>query len=134
MLAVSGDLKERIEEMLAGLGPTPNAVADSLRARSITGIPSDGECCPVANFISAECPEAAKGQWGAEADWWVEIGYVRTPDGFVNLPTPVKTFIALFDEGEVIYADEDGKDTVWPYADLEYDSASDDGGAAGAER
>jgi hypothetical protein len=129
---VSEDLKERIDKLLAGLGDTPDAVADSLRAKNIAGIPSDGECCPVANLIAAECPEAAAGQWGAEADWWVEIGYVRTPDGIVDLPPPVKEFINLFDEGEVIYVDEDGTETVWPYSDLEYDS-SGDGEAARAE-
>jgi hypothetical protein len=118
---VSQDLKERIERMLAGLGDTADAVADSLRAKGIKGNICDGECCPISNVLTAEFPEAAAGSWGSEDDWWVEVGHIRTPAGFVSTPPAVKEFIAVFDDGVVEYVEEDGGDLVWPYADLMYD-------------
>lgn len=123
---MSGDLKERIEKMLAGLGDTADAVADSLRAKGIKGNSTDGECCPIANLVSAEFPEAAKGVWGAEDDWWVETHYVRTPDGLVPTPEPVCEFITTFDDGVVAFFEDAGTETVWPYADLEYDMDADE--------
>jgi hypothetical protein len=132
---VSGDLKERIEQMLARLGDTADAVADSLRAKGIKGDTTDGECCPIANALSAEFPEAANGVWGSEnGDWWVESAYIRTPAGRVYTPGPVKEFIRVFDDGVVIYDDDFGDDTVWPYADLQYDIERDGAGAGEAAR
>jgi hypothetical protein len=115
---VSGDLKERIEAMLAGLGDTADAVADSLRAKGIKGNASDGESCPVANLITAEFPEASNGAWGVEDEWWVEAAYVRTPEGRVSTPPAVKEFIAAFDDG-VPEWDGEFWETDYPFADLD---------------
>jgi hypothetical protein len=126
---VSGDLKERIEALLAGLGDDADAVADSLRSKGIKGNGSDGECCPIANVIAAEFEEAAKGIWGVDDEWFVEIGYVRTPDGLVSTPVPVKEFITVFDDGVVLNDDPDGPHTEHPYADLQYDMDEDEPGS-----
>lgn len=132
---MSGDLKERIEEMLAGLGDTADAVADSLRAKGIKGNSTDGECCPIANLLSAEFPEAANGNWGDKAGcWWVDLGGIRTPQGPIKPPGAVNEFISVFDDGVQAW-DGECWETEHPYADLEYDVDNDgSGGAAEAAR
>ena len=40
-----------ITRLLAELGDTPDAVADSLRAKGIKGKRNKVQCCPVANYI-----------------------------------------------------------------------------------
>lgn len=100
---MSGDLKERIEQMLAGLGDTPEAVADRLRGDDITGSRGDGCWCPVANLIRSRFPEAADDDaWGDSVDdrWFVDIRGVQTPAGLVPAPAPVAGFIELFDDGD----------------------------------
>ena len=114
---MSGDLKERIEEMLSGLGSTPDAVADALRSKGIRGNRDDGCTCPIAQVICAEFPEARDGDWADDegAHWFVTHGYIRTPAGDLDPPTAVAAFIEVFDDGE---SWADGTH-VRPYEDLE---------------
>lgn len=114
---MSGDLKERIEEMLAGLGGDADAVADSLRTKGIRGNRDDGCDCPIARVILAEFPESAAGEWAdSDGGWFVTHGYIRTPDGEFDPPAPVAAFIELFDDGDY----HPGEGHFWrPYEDLE---------------
>lgn len=121
------DLKERIEKMLAGLGDTADAVAESLRARGLSGDRGDGCNCPVAMLVRVEFEEARESN-GAEwctngaayqgmRKWFVCSTFIETPESTVcPLPEAVEEFIRMFD---------DGYDGSRPYCDLE---------DAGAER
>lgn len=120
---MSGDLKERIEELLRSLGDNPDAVYGELMGRGITGTQDDGTCCPIAQLIRAEVPEANDDEsWlhpsdlGQAPGWFVERRQVWTPDGAVLAPAPVSEFIAVFDDG--IGIDHDGQ-PICPYGDLE---------------
>jgi hypothetical protein len=115
---VSGDLKERIDRMLLGLGDTADAVADSLRARNLSGLREDGCHCPIANLIRAEFEAAREGhgaRWQPggdtdEGDWFVCSTTINTPDGNFIPPRAIAEFITAFDNG----VDREG-----PYQDLE---------------
>jgi hypothetical protein len=116
---VSGDLKERIEELLKSLGGDPDTVADTLRAKGIKGNRDDGCECPIAKLIAVEIPEATrpKAEWSDNTGaWFVSFGYVRTPDGEVDPPRAVSDFIDAFDNGIGVTPWEAGE---YPYADLE---------------
>lgn len=114
---MSQDLKERIEQMLAGLGDTADAVADSLRSKEIQGTRDDGCTCPIARVICAEFPEANDGEWSdSTGDWFVTHGYIRTPEGDFDPPSSVAAFIELFDDGEFDHAEGH---FLRPYEDLE---------------
>lgn len=114
---MSGDLKERIEALLAGLGDTADAVADSLRAKGIKGNRDDGCECPVANLIYAEVEESHGGNWSDSAGgWFVSGAYIRTPDGDIDPPRAVTEFIEAFDNGS---GDIWSEGHEWPYEDLE---------------
>lgn len=111
------DLKERIEKLLRSLGQTADDVADSLRARRITGYREDGCNCPIANLIKAEIPEAREGDW-TEVDnpWLVTNDRVTTPAGPVDTTLAVAEFIGAFDHGYELALDPDD---IRPFSDLE---------------
>ena len=112
------DLKQRVGELLKSLGDTADEVAGGLRQRGIKGAKDDGCCCPIANLIKAEFPEARDGKWSDDdGAWFVCESYVRTPDGVLRTrATAIGEFIEAFDEGIP-------SDDFWcnerPYADLE---------------
>lgn len=112
---MSGDLKERIETLLRSLGQTPDDVADSLRARGITGVPESGIDCPIANLLKEEIPEARDADWSHPDDpWLVTHNCVTTSAGPVHTPAAVDEFITVFDDG-----DPDSDEADRPYWDLE---------------
>lgn len=92
---VSGDLKERIEKMLAGLGDSADAVADSLLAKGNTGYIGDCHFCPVATFLSSEFGN----DWKV-GDYSVTDERTRFPGGEVANPEAVTEFIDRFDQGQ----------------------------------
>jgi hypothetical protein len=110
------DLKTRVEELLTSLGDSPEAVADSLRAKGIKGNRDDGCECPIANIITAEFPEARDGaDWSDNTGaWFVTHGYIRTPAGEIDPGSAVAEFIQVFDDGVFV----DGH-VEHPYEDLE---------------
>lgn len=133
---MSGDLKERIEVMLAGLGDTADAVADSLRAKGITGLRDNGCNCPIARLIQDEVPEAARpaAEWDDQTGmWFVGLAHIRTPAGDIDVSPPIAEFIEVFDNGRGGTAFEPGE---YPYADLDEDAEDEDepGVAARAEQ
>lgn len=92
---MSTDLKERIEQMLAGLGDTPEAVAASLGGRNITGFTGDCNHCPVAVLIVDEFG----GDWKV-TEYSVTDVTVTFPGGQVETPDSVCEFISRFDNYE----------------------------------
>lgn len=97
---MSGDLKERIERMLAGLGDSGFRVAEALEARGVTGFREDCNSCPVANLLKSEVPALVD---AAQEDFGVNDEYVRLPDGGrVDLPDAVAEFVHDFDNGRYL--------------------------------
>lgn len=97
---MSGDLKERIEQMLAGLGDSGFRVAEALEARGVTGFREDCTSCPVANLIKSEVPLLVE---ASQDDFGVTDEYVRLPGGGrVDLPEAVAEFVSDFDAGRYI--------------------------------
>lgn len=97
---MSGDLKERIEKMLAGLGDSGFQVAEALEARGVTGFREDCTSCPVANLIKSEVPALVD---AAQEDFGVTDEYVRLPSGErVDLPPAIAEFVHDFDNGRYL--------------------------------
>ncbi len=114
---MSGDLKERIEKMLAGLGDTADAVAESLRDKGIRGLRCQGEFCPIATLIRSEFPETEADEWGwvlqahgyGPLDYYVDQGRLYMHGDVLLHPEPVRQFIEAFDEhGYPDMAEEEG--------------------------
>lgn len=96
-----------VAELLAGLGDTPDAVADTLRARGIKGVPGDCERCAVATLIRRETGLGAQVCLYPTPEGEVTgTAYLRTgPDDEVRvaLPDAAARFARRFDEG--VYLD-----------------------------
>lgn len=101
---MSGDLKERIEQMLAGLGSTADEIAETLHRQDVTGTRDDCWHCPIANLISDRIPGADK--WRVE-EFGVNDQFVTIPDGTVLLPPAVSEFVTQFDLGTYPLLDDD---------------------------
>lgn len=106
---MSGDLKERIEKLLASLGPDAGAVAESLRDKRITGARMTGDSCPIATLLKTEIADLDGVRWGWDwdddggwgpKDYYCDVTYTYVPGGTVEHPPPVQDFIAAFDENE----------------------------------
>lgn len=90
----AADHTAAVAELLAGLGDTPDAVADTLRAKGIKGKRGDFCGCPV-----ARCVQELLGTENANvSDVWVYFVAGRVPT-----PRPVSDFLSLFDRG--VYLD-----------------------------
>ncbi len=99
---MSADHEAALAELLAGLGDTPDAVADRLRALGIKGVQGDACFCPIARFLDSDSTPyrcAAVTDLSSIVDSPAED--YRTLQ--VSNPAPVAEFIGRFDAG--IYLD-----------------------------
>lgn len=86
---------ERVAELLAELGDTPDAVADKLRALGVKGYRNDCGACPIAAYLAVGTDYA-----GIEVSGYsVFVDDVRA----TGLPQSVAGFIRSFDRG--VYLD-----------------------------
>ena len=104
-------IADQVRVLLESLGDTPDQVADTLRARGITGFPEDPTYCPIANLIKAEVPAAANQDlWTydlGDEGYFVCMSYVQIfgESDELRPPMPVKKFIAAFDGLDEAYLD-----------------------------
>ena len=94
----AADHTATVAELLAGLGDTPDAVADTLRARGIKGVREHCCACPIAellkrNGIPNPHVECARVWPDPDSMWKVST----------RMPAAVQVFIDRFDEG--VYLD-----------------------------
>lgn len=88
------EIESRVQTLLLNLGQTPEAVARTLSARGVTGVPGELCNCPVYNFLAAEgIPVLGVVEWELE---------IEGPDGAVGVPLPqsVTDFITAFDRDD----------------------------------
>ena len=93
------DATEKVADLLARLGTTPAAVADSLRAAGITGVTDNVFADPIANYLKASGVERP------EVDLeHVNLDAYENPDMTdgpfrVRHPKAVREFLVAFDNG-----------------------------------
>ena len=88
------EIADRIAELIAELGDTPDAIAYHLAESRITGRRADATCCPLAVYLR-------RAEQGLD---WVEVYGpaidVGTLDGHtvsLSMPDEVYEFVTLFD-------------------------------------
>ena len=96
-------LKRHTSTLLAGLGDSPDEVAESLRAAGVTGVPRDNRSCAVAVYVSALMGSEPRIRSVAVGHCALSISLLtpdRRPAGrlMVQLPKPVRRFVADFDD------------------------------------
>lgn len=86
---------DHIRDLLAHLGDTPDAVANSLRLRGFVGVRDDGCNCPVANYLRAHGVDEVNVTRTDIAD----DRTVGVHPGYWSMPTPgpIAEFIEAFD-------------------------------------
>jgi hypothetical protein len=95
-------LKRHTNDLLVGLGDTPDEVAESLQAAGVRGVPRDNRSCAVAVYVSALMGSEPRIRSVAVGHCALSISMV-TPDHrpagrlMVQLPKPVRRFVAAFD-------------------------------------
>jgi hypothetical protein len=89
------DIAAQVEVKLAGLGDSPDAIADRLRALGIKGRRANESCCAIANLIKSVDGVTCVVVKNANA--WL------FPDSRIQLRGPVAEFIERFDRG--VYLD-----------------------------
>jgi len=99
------DIKQQTRALLVGMGTSPDSVARSLRAAGAVGVPKSNRSCPVALYLRASMgadPRIRSVAVG-HCSLVIEINSPRDlrPAGRldVQLPKPVRQFVAAFDEG-----------------------------------
>lgn len=102
MTAATGSLAHRAARTLDELGPTPDDVADRLRALGIKGDRGSSCACPIALIL-----RAVDGVEDADVlETIAEVWDKANPDAAaveVHVPQPVSEFIVRFDKG--VYLD-----------------------------
>lgn len=85
-----------LAEALAALPDTADAIAAHLAAAGVKGVPENGECCPVANYLT-----------GLDFDRVsVTLSRIQSRDypdsrlADIRTPPPVQAFVRRFDAGE----------------------------------
>lgn len=96
-------LKKQTRDLLEGLGPDADAVAERLRAFGVHGVPADNHSCAVARFTAAQLGTEPSIRSVAVGPCSMTISLQRDdgrPHGrlFVQLPKAVRHFIAAFDD------------------------------------
>jgi hypothetical protein len=89
------DTRQRVADVLAGLGDSVEAVADSLRRDGVTGTAEDYRRCPIANRLRRELPAG----WRAEVI--EDFACIMPGDGTeirVPNPAPVRAFVEWYDQ------------------------------------
>jgi hypothetical protein len=88
------EIADRIAELIAELGNTPNTIAYHLGEAGITGFRADATCCPIANYLlCAEPLLVSVAVLGDSIDFSAATGQ----DGSLAVPDEVNDFVSLFD-------------------------------------
>ena len=97
-------LKKQTSALLVALGPDADAVADRLRDFGVHGVPGSNHSCAVARFLSVQLGTEPTVRSVAVGPCSLIIHLQHADDPrpagrlFVQLPRPVRHFIAAFDE------------------------------------
>ncbi len=97
-------LKKRSTELLADLGDSPREVAASLERAAVLGVPGSNRSCPIALYVGALMGTHPRVRSVAVGQCSLMVNLV-TPDQrpggrlVVQLPKPVRQFVAEFDAG-----------------------------------
>ncbi|MEU7907942.1 hypothetical protein [Actinoplanes sp. NPDC049118] len=88
------ELADRIADLIAELGDTPDAIAHHLAEAGVTGRRADATCCPVANYLRrAEPCITDVDVYGDTIDAWTVTGVLA----HVLAPDEIHEFVTLFD-------------------------------------
>ncbi|MBV8464079.1 MAG: hypothetical protein JO368_12340 [Acidimicrobiales bacterium] len=99
-------LKRETGDLLTGLGATPEQVARSLAAAGVEGLPRSNRSCAIARYLTAVMGGEPSVRAVAVGPCSLMIHMVRPRDGkpagrlLVQLPKPVRQFVAAFDAGD----------------------------------
>jgi hypothetical protein len=98
-------LKKQVGALLTGLGSTPDEVAAALRATGAQGTPKSNRTCPVALYLTAVTgadPRVRSVTVGPCSLLIAVASRDLRPAGrlMVQLPKPVRRFVAAFDARE----------------------------------
>jgi hypothetical protein len=97
-------LKRKTNALLAGLGNSPDEVAESLRTAGIRGVPRDNRTCAVALYVSALMGSEPGIRSVSVGHCSMAITMVKPTDLrpagrlLIQLPKPVRRFVAAFDD------------------------------------
>jgi hypothetical protein len=96
-------LRRQAGSLLAGLGDSPDEVAESLRSAGVQGVPHDNRSCALALYVSAVMGADPRISSILVGQCALQLGMVRPIDRrpagrlLVQLPKPVRHFVAQFD-------------------------------------
>jgi hypothetical protein len=96
-------IKRKTSGLLAELGDSPDAVAETLRATGVQGVPRDNRSCAVALYLSALVGSEPRIRSVTVGHCSLTINLVALADSRpagrlqVQLPKPVRRFVAAFD-------------------------------------
>ncbi len=97
-------LKKQASVLLADLGKDPDEVARSLHEAGVQGVPMSNETCAVALYLAALMGSDPRVRSVGVGHCAVRIDTAAPPDFhpagwmFVQLPKPVRRFVAAFDD------------------------------------
>ena|SRR5690349_24467196 len=88
------DLADRITDLIAVLGDTPDLIAYRLAEAGITGDRADATCCPIANYLLCAVPLLdSVDVLGDSIDYRATTG----ESGSLAVSDEINDFISLFD-------------------------------------
>jgi hypothetical protein len=97
-------LKRETHALLAGLGDSPDEVAESLWKAGIRGVPRDNRTCAVALYVSAVMGSEPAIRSVSVGHCSIAVTVVKPTDLrpagrlLIQLPKPVRRFVAAFDD------------------------------------
>jgi len=100
------EIKKTTRGLLAALGDTPDEVAERLGGTGVKGVPRDNRSCAVALYLSAVMGPEPRVRSVAVGPCSLMITLVSPADArpagrlWVQLPKPVRGFVAAFDAQE----------------------------------
>lgn len=89
-------LHQRLIHVLDALGPSTDAVADTLLAGGWTGLREDGLNCPISNYVTAVMPDV---EVAAVASKRITVISTRGETIDSALPAAAARFVVAFDSG-----------------------------------
>jgi hypothetical protein len=99
-------LKQQTNQLLAGLGGSPDEVAVTLEAAGVHGVPKSNQSCAIALYLTALMGSDCGVRSVAIGPCSLVMEIISPPDGrpagrlLVQLPKPVRRFVAAFDAQE----------------------------------
>jgi len=93
------ELRSSVHALLADLGSSPGAVADTLAAQGVQGVPGNSAGCAVARYLFAVVGVERSIRSIQVLHGCVRIKRERRPALRLPLPAPVARFVAGFDAG-----------------------------------